>query len=579
MYDILIRNATIVDGTGAPGFAGDIAVKNDRLVAVGKAQAAGAITIDAGNLVVCPGFIDVHSHPDFTMQLVPQCENYLMQGITTVVGGNCGLSLAPKENRSFGQYLQLLDAVQLSINYVPLVGHGAVRTLVLGDDSKRPATAEEIEQMKKLVQEAMQSGSFGFSTGLDYHPAEHAEASEVIALAGIASQYNGIFAIHHAHIHDHWASEDRDQVGYGAYYGEIEDAWVGIYRGLLEAIDMARQADLPLQISHLANVYRFPQPHPDDLDAAGARATLKIIDAARKEGLDISFDVICFETSIAATRPIIDEFLCARAPGMQSIREFGREEFLQQIRSTALRDRIRELSRSGKVKFSMIHTKANPFWMNCFTVISCANKHCEGKTIGEISAAQQQDPFDVVFDLMAEDPETTWFQTTDLRMRGSIPEIFLKHDCAMPVTDMAALPPIELPVEAILQMMPGDLGDRNITPDMVKSALNTPNFYGAFPEFIGSLIRDKGIFSLEEGIKKMTSLPARRFGLDKRGVLKPGNFADMVVFDFERIGAVASPRHPRQKPKGIQQVIINGQVVYENNEYRETRSGQVLRKK
>lgn len=578
MYDILIKNTKIVDGTGAPSYVGDIAIKDSKIVEMGKIEGEAATIIDGTGLVACPGFIDVHSHPDLSMQLVPQCENYIMQGITTAVGGNCGISSAPKENLSFGEYLKQLDGSALSINYIPLAGHCAIRSLVLGEDSKRLSTAEEIEGMKEYVEEAMHSGSFGFSTGRDYPPAEHASADEVIELARVARQYDGIFTTHHAHVHDHWATDDRSEVGYGTFYGETEDIWVGIYRGLLEAIDVARQADMPVHISHLANVYKFPQPHPDYLDAAGARATLEIIDSAREEGLDVTFDTLCFETSISAPKPIIDEFLYARPPGMQWIKELGRQEFLRQIGDKALRDRIKKLSRDGKLKFSMHHTKANPFWMNFFKIISCRNKDYENRTIGEIAVAENKEALDAVFDLIAEDPETMWFQTADLRLRGSIPAEFLKHDCCMPVTDMTALPPIEIPIEDILKMIPDDLDDPNIAPDMIRSALNTPNFYGVFPEYIGSLIRDKKILSLEEGIRKATSLPAWRFGLKKRGTLKSDFCADIVIFDYDKIGSAGTILNPRQKPNGIEHVIVNGEITYENKMHTGVGAGKVLRR-
>ena len=330
-YDILIKDTMIVDGTGEPAFGGNIAIQGEKIVAVGDTAADAARVIDGSGLVTCPGFVDPHSHADSSILQYPLAENLVMQGVTTFVGGNCGGSPAPivdltyakimKERmkrwvgdiefdwRTFDEWLSKVQGVDISLNYAPLVGHNTIRGAVMGEDFKREATSDEIEKMKELVHEAMGSGAFGLSSGFDPSPGEYAALEEIIELAKVAQEHGGLYVPHTRHNQTSWPSDDPEEYGYGIYHGPMEDVWVGRYRGYLEVIDISRQAKIPLHIAHLANAYKMPQPHPDYLEEAAAKATLEIIDSAREEGVDVTFDTIPSASSVASQRPLINEFL------------------------------------------------------------------------------------------------------------------------------------------------------------------------------------------------------------------------------------------------------------------------------
>lgn len=271
--DLLIKNTKIVDGTGKAAYKGNIAIKGDKIVRVGKFKGEADVVIDGSGLVTCPGFIDPHLHADGNIMKYPSAENLIMQGITTVVGGQCGNSPAPRKNLTFGQFISNLEKKGISINFALLVGHNVIRSLVMGDDFKREATREEMEKMKKYVEDAMQNGSFGLSAGFDYFPGEYAGEEEIVEVAKIAGKHGGLFVPHWRHRNSHWPG-DVEEWKYGVYHGPVEDVWVGRYRGLWEAIEISKKAQVPLHIAHLCNIYRIPQPHPNFLEKAAAEATI-----------------------------------------------------------------------------------------------------------------------------------------------------------------------------------------------------------------------------------------------------------------------------------------------------------------
>ncbi|TFG15369.1 MAG: hypothetical protein EU535_01725 [Promethearchaeota archaeon] len=524
MNDIIIKNSKIIDGTGVEGFSGDIAIKNSKIVKIGKIKENAEVIIDAKGLISIPGFIDPHNHIDITLPLFPNCNNFVMQGITTAVGGNCGMSGAPKKNLTFEKFLTNLEKIGISINYVPLVGHSTVRQLVMGEDFKRQATEKEIESMKKYVEEAMISGAHGFSTMRDPSVGEYGNTDEVIELAKVASQYGGIYATHHKHIQSQWSTNNLEEYSYGMFHGPTEDVWVGRYRGLHEAFQISREAKIPLHISHLSNIYRIPQPHPDFLDEAAAKATLWNVDKAQEEGLNITFDVIPNTSSISASNPIVEEFLISRVQALEWLKNLKKEEFIEQLKNSEFREKIKKISNEGHLKLGMIHTKADPYWMNRFILLKCENKSLENRTIGEISVLKNKAALDVVFDIIIEDPNAEWVQIDDDRLMEKCVPVLLKHPLAMPCTDTFALPPFDFPKKA-LKMFP---------PEYLKY-IYVPIFYGMYADYIGRHVREDKTITLEEAIRKATSLPATRFALKNRGIIKPNYYADIVIFDFNEI--------------------------------------------
>lgn len=562
-YDLLIKDTTIVDGTGGSAHKGDVAIRGQRIAAVGEVHGDADVVIDGTGLITCPGFIDPHSHADFGVMNHPTAENLAMQGITTFVGGNCGLSPVPVEVPSFGKYIERLQQDGLSVNVSFLVGHNAVRSFVMGADFKRPSTPQELDQMKDHVEDALKNGALGLSVGLDYYPGEYAEREELVALAQIAGQHGGLLVPHLRHRNSHWPGETEDWK-YGVYHGPIEDVWVGRYRGLWEALDISREANVPLHVAHLCNIYRIPQPHPDFLEEAAARATLWNIDSAVEEGYDVTFDVIVSVHDIAKMRPLVEEFIKSRTLALEPFRHMSREEFIKKINTPVFREKIRKVYDDNKLKLGMIHTKADPYWMNRFKIVVCTNEEYEGKTIGEIAAMRKTDPLEAIFDILVEDPDAKWFQYFDEKevMHQALP-VFLNHSAGMPSTDMGSLPPVT-------QAEGFKVGGSLFTPPAIA--------YGGFADYIGRYVRDRGSLGLEEAVRKATAFPAQRFGLADRGVLKPNAYADLVVFSLEKIKRTGDFMRPAQQPEGIEYVLVNGTVVYKEKSHTGARPGKVLRR-
>jgi len=566
-YDLLIRNTKIVDGTGKVAFKGDLAIKGEKIVAMGNVKGNAATVIDGSGLVTCPGFIDTHSHADRTIIYYPKAENLIMQGITTFLGGNCGESPAPQKNLTFCAFLSQLEKVGLSINFAPLVGHNTIRTAVMGNDFKRQARPEEIEQMKKLVDEAIGSGAFGLSTFTDPSPGEYASLEEIIELVKVVQKQGAFYVPHTRHCQSQMPSDRLEEYGYGIYHGPIEDVWVGKYRGFHEALDICRKTNCRLHLAHLNTIYKFPQPHPEFLDEAGARATLvEIVDRALKEGLDISFDTIASPLTIKGPRPLITDFYGGRNVAMEWTKELTRDEFIEKLKMREFRDKLRSVYEAHRLKIEMVHTREDPYWMDCFTILKCKNKEYEGKTLGEITRSRNADAIETIFDILLEDPDTIWIQSLDKRFMPGQVRVFLQHPMAIPCTDVIAYPANPL--------------EDKVTPyKSIGTFLPPAIAYGLYAYYIGTYVREEGILTLEEAIKKATSMPAQRFGFVDRGILGVDAYADIVIFDLGTIKIAGDYMHPNLPPEGIKYVLINGKVVYKNKVHTGEKSGKVLRYK
>ncbi|UCC40857.1 MAG: amidohydrolase family protein [Candidatus Aminicenantes bacterium] len=563
-YDILIKNTNIVDGTGKAAFKGGIAIKGEKIAAVGKVKGNADTEIDGSGLVTCPGFIDPHSHADMTIMRYPLAGNLVMQGITTVLTGNCGQSPAPTRTRTLGQWLSQLEEKGIAINFAPLVGHATVRVAVMGNDFKREATAEEIENMKTYVDEAMRSGAFGLSSFADPAPGEYASLEEFIALAKVVQKYGGLYVPHTRHIQSQMPSDDLEEYGYGIFHGPIEDVWVGTYKGYLEAIEISRKADIPLHIAHFSNAYKIPQPHPEFLDEATAKATLEeVIDKAKEEGIDITLDTIPCSSSISGPIPMIQDFLSGKNVALNWVRKIKKEEFIEKLKTKEFRGKLRKVYDSSRLKLGMIHTKEDPYWMNCFKIEKCKNKEYVGKTIGEIARMRDVDGLETIFDLLIEDPDTIWIQFLDKRLMPEGIPVILKHPLAMPCTDM--------------RIFPAKIASDDSSPYASYGALPSPIAYGLYPHYISTYVREKGSLSLEEAVKKATYFPAQRLGLKDRGILSPETYADIVVFNLETIEMSGDFLNPAQPPEGIEFVIITGKIVYKEKAHTGEKPGKVLR--
>ena len=590
-YDTVIKNTTIVDGTGKPKYTGDIGVRKERIAAVGRVRGQANRVIDGAGLIATPGFVDPHSHADLTILGYPLADNLVVQGITTFAGGNCGISLAPLRDgnqfeelarvwhldvelrwRSFGEWLSAVEDEGIAVNYIPLVGHNTIRGAVMDDDFTGAASTEQIQHMERHVIAAMEEGAFGLSVGLDAAMTGHfARREELIQLVRAADERGGVFSPHARHHQHQWPAESPDQVGYGLYHGPKGEIITGRYHGLLEVVEIAREATSnKLHIAHLTPSYIMPQPHPGYLDEAMARATLdEIIDGASDAGIDATFNVIAWEQSIGSELPMIKSFFSSQLVLPQWLHEMGREDFVRSLGDRSFRERVREIILSGKFKFGMLNPNTDPYWMDCYRIVRCGNRGDVGRTIGELARerspgdilrAVYRESFETVFDLLQEDPETTWALIRDKREYGAL-STFLKHPSGMPCTDVP--------------VFRSDSADA----DAFYGYGVSPSAFGLFPQYVRRFIREEKTLSLEEGIQKITSLPLRKvFGVQDRGILVGGMYADVVLFDYEHLQEHNDFQHPSRYPDGIDYVLVNGRVVYERKKITGERPGKVIRK-
>jgi len=304
-----------------------------------------------------------------------------------------------------------------------------------------------------------------------------------------------------------------------------------------------------LHIAHLSTVFKIPQPHPDYLEEAAAKATLGIVDDASREGLDVTFDVVASASSISAAALLREEF--SRWTGQSE-----GEDLAARVRSVEFRNEVKDVQRIGRLKLGMVHTKADPYWMNCFRILRCRNHEYEGKTVGQIAVSRDQDPVDTVLDILAEDIDTVWVQFLDDRGTETANAVFLSHPSAMPCTDAEVHGELE-------------------TADSMHRP--PPTAYGMFPHYLRSMVREKRRLSIEQAVMKATSLPARRFGLMDRGVIAPGAYADIVLFDPASVREVNDFMEPVRHPEGIEMVMVNGRLVSRQQTQTEERPGKVLR--
>ena len=497
-YDLVITNARIVDGTGNPWFRSDVAIKDGRIVRIGRiAPESGKQTIDAKGQILAPGFIDVHTHVESIYNL-PAAENFVRMGVTSLITGNCGSS-----STDVGQFLGRIEQKPLAVNLGTLVGHGSVRSKVLGLVDRAP-TADELKQMEGVVEQAMKDGAVGLSTGLIYVPGTYAKTDEIVALARVAGRFGGVYATHM-----------RNE-------GErVADA-------IRESIEIGEQAGLPVEISHfkISNKKLWGQ----------TPMTLGLVREARARGLTVTVDQYAYTASSTS--------LTARMPSW--LLAGGFEEAKKRLADKATRERTMKdmkesLKRSGFKDYS-------------FAVVASYNpdKSFNGKSIAEITK-EVRNKKDVTSQI------------------EQILEMYLSGGAGMIYHGMS-----EDDVKRIMQepftMIASDSGVRQ-----VDESVPHPRGYGNNARVLGRYVREMKLISLEDAIRKMTSLPAQTFSLRDRGMIREGFAADIVIFDENTIADQATFDKPHQYPLGISFVLVNGTVVLSNNQVNEARPGVALR--
>lgn len=579
-YDVIIRGGEVVDGKGTPRKKADVAIKGDSIAAVGVLGGASAARIvDAAGLVVTPGFIDMHSHSDRTILHYPAGESSVGQGITTSVGGQCGSSMGPlgkyigvgmlganyrdkiapskyygesaieldkarkaaKEYEGFDldwttfrEWMDRVEAAKPGINLVPLVGHGTIRTAVMGKDTKRHATAEEVAAMKRHVAQAIAEGAPGISTGMDYPPGVFAAHEEFCEVVGEAARHGGFFS-------PHWRRTGLRQ-GFGN---------PGLINGLREALDVARRTGAKTQVAHLSAGYLIsPAPTPK-LAVAAAEETLVDIDATIRDGVDLAFDVIPNHVTGGTMH---QKYVASTlAPWFKEAGGF--EQFAANLMAADARQEIKQYIISGK--WYTLNPNLQPLWASGFVVNKSAVAEFDGKTVAEIAEARGKDPLDALMDVIAEDPWACGGPRRPYAVDEAL-RVFYSHPMAMVGIDT---------------MLLDETFEMTVPPFMYPN-LNT---FGGVARFVR--LYAMGLLGLEEGVRRLTSLPAERLGLADRGVVGPGMKADLVVLKPEAVKECEDDVEPRQYPKGYHWVFVNGVTAMEDGKLTHSRSGQLLRKR
>lgn len=524
-YDVLIKNGFVLDGAGNPWFHADLGIVGEQIATIGKLKENAKTIIDAKDLFVSPGFIDMHSHSDYSLLIDNKVESMIRQGVTTEVVGLCGGSAAPmnKEVRSYrdvymrkdvgndfkfdwvtmGDYINKIENNGISFNVVPLVGHGTIRQNVMGFENRNP-TKNELLEMKKLVDEAMKDGAFGISTGLSYTPAYYAKTEEIIELTKVVSKYNGIYVSH--------------------VRSEADD----VIKSVKEAIEIGEKANVPIEISHLKA--------SGEENWGKTVQLLKIIEDTRRRGVDITFDqypYIATSTNLAAFLP-------------DWANEGGLEKLLQRLKSPEIRNKIKN-SPPGPAT----PTKN---WDRVSIVFSKKHPNYEGKTISDVAKIEGKEVMDTVFDIIIE--EEGQIGVVAFSLSEDDVKRVMSSPYGMVGSDGSAVAPV------------GILG----------KGKPHPRYYGTFPRVLGHYARDEGVLVLQEAVRKMTSASTQRLHLEDRGLLKKGFKADVVVFNFERIKDEATFTNPHKFPSGIPYVLVNGTIVINNYQHTGALPGKVLKR-
>jgi N-acyl-D-amino-acid deacylase len=575
MIDVLIKNGEVIDGTGKPSYKANVAIKKDQVVDIGVPEDIEAYkTINAAGKIVAPGFIDVHSHNDLYVRrrsLGKVFEPFIRQGITTVVTGNCGEGIAPfpaQKNRelflkfvnSKGVPLENAQAIEWSgmdefltyvekkgsvTNMAHLVPHGPIRVAVMGEES-RYATAAEIEEMKALLEEAMEAGCYGFSTGLTYYPGMYSHTDELAALNQVCGRYNGRYATH------------------------IRSQCITFPWAVQEAVDIARQGQTGLQISHFhakpffgkyAGLFQkviklieginrsVPLPgFPNEALQEG----LAVVNRELTSGMDIGLDMTLYMMANTTLTVVFPPW--AQIGGV--------EKLIERLSDENSWKEIKQDMQTVKPCLPLLDAKS---WSNNFSralgwgvikvlsVNSEKNRSLEGKCILDIARERGKDPWQTARELTIEEngavyilagyPSRPWTEKAFSAL--------FKHP-QMSVMCDGLIPEFGLPLQAV---------------------------YGTFPRFLGHYVRELKLLPLEEAVYKCTGLSASRYDLKHRGELLKGNFADIVIFDPHTIEDLSATDDPARYPKGVETVVINGKVVLEGDHYdQDANAGRVLRK-
>lgn len=538
MFELLLKGGSIIDGSGLPAKKADVAIKDGKIAAISDLRdASSAAALDVSGLIVCPGFIDMHSHSDLSLMAHRRGESSISQGITTEVIGSCGWSMAPVKEEtkksvlqgligglvhkdafeslswnwhSFGEFMDALEKGGIGVNVAPQVGQSLVRAHVVGTE-KRDAAPGEIGAMKTLVRQSMEDGAWGISTGRSYRPGGFAPASEIIELAKVVGEFDGIYSTHMKNEGD-----------------EIFDA-------VDEVISIAERAGVRAEISHHKAIGRK--------NYGKVHKTLEMIARARQRGLGITVDLYPYEFSQASSlvRMLPQEVWAEiRREGQSS--EFPTDE---EIRSVLADNTLLEKLRSLPAVVNAAARLAN-----LYVVKAPSAPSFQGMVVEDIVKETGRNAIDVVFDLVKADGLQVWAASC---ISMDDVHTVVQADFAMGGTDGFTL-------------------DHEIT-----TAIH-PRHYGTFPRIVGRFVSVDHLFTLEEAVRKVTRNPAIVMGIKDRGMVVEGYWADMVVFDSSKLMDQATGVEPYKRATGIEYVLVNGKIAMDKGTVKPVFAGQVLRK-
>jgi len=538
-FDILILNGTIVDGSGKPGFRGDIGISGDKIVEIGDlAGKTAPRIIDAEQLVVSPGFIDMHTHCDGGLGEAESCVNlnYLIQGTTTVVTGNCGGG-----TYKIAETKAEWESQGIGTNAIHLIGFGDVRQAVIGNEPRDP-TPQEVEEMKAIVRRGMTEGAWGMSTGLEYIPDMYSTTEEIIAVTHVVAEFGGVYASH-----------QRNEVA------RVPDA-------TRETIRIAKETGVRANISHLKICGKNNWGMMEEV--------IQVIDDARDSGIAITADMYPYDK--AATGPIIaipsnSGWSCFRLPDkMEPFAEFREKmknemltdkernelkRFYVQELEKALSDKARREEIKKSVLIGVLHNPspvAVSGWDSYAVVAAKKNTQLIDKILSDLALEQNRDAFDIAAELVVDEP--------DLHLScGALSEKDMKELMAFDWL-----------------MFSSDGGAHPVPDPSDEPRPGHPRSYGSQARVLSKYVREENVLSLEEAVRKMTSLPARFLQIKDRGQLMEGFKADIVVFDPRTIKDNATYANPRLYSTGTEYVIVNGEISIENGKYSGSRNGRLL---
>lgn len=500
-YDLLIRNGRVVDGTGNPWYYADVAVKNGKVAYIGQVKPSDAkAIIDARGQIVAPGFIDIHTHLEGGIEDLPTADNFLYDGVTTAITGNCGLS-----RTNLRGYFDSLRTMGISLNMASFIGHNALRYRVMKNAFREP-TAREQNEMEALTEQAMKEGAVGLSTGLVYIPGTYAKTPEVVNLAKVSARYNGIYA-------SHMRNEGNQVVA-----------------SIQEAIQVGREANLPVQISHF-------KIDSKPLWGTSTR-TISLVKEARLAGLDVTVDQYPYTAGSTTLTFILPAWALADSDSIVMAR----------FRDPATRAKIRDemldnLQKNGRTNYDYAVVANAPMdaTLNGLSVTQINQR------MGRKNDAATE--IDLILELLLK---------ARMKRIAMVYHLFSEDD-----------------VETIMRY-PNTMiaSDGRIMPFNVGAP--HPRYYGTNARVLGHYVREKKIITLEDAIRRMTSLPAQRIGFSDRGLLKPGYAADIVVFDEKTVIDRATFEAPHAYADGFSYVLVNGVPVIENGKHNGQRPGHIL---